>query len=91
MKLMMQLDRDEISRDLPYAIICETRASAKWDTSHRRRLWNEQFTEAERNASIRIFQQAHSMHLVKGVPDSLIMTPETYRLWVKLGAFCANL
>ena len=89
MRMMLVLDREEVQREIPYALICETRFGATWDTGRRRRMWKELFTQGEREAAYRLFSLAHRWYLVKGVPDEVKMTPETLRLWQKLGMFCA--
>lgn len=91
MKIMVELTRDEIYARIPYALICETRYGARWDTSRRRRRWAEEFTEKEKAASTRLFSLAHQWYLVKGVPDTVVMTTKMLALWEKLGAFCGSL
>jgi len=82
---------DEIWKEIPYALICTTRESSIWETARRRRRWMLEFTASEREACIRLFSQAHSWYLTKGVPDKVMMTMKTYGLWQKLGKFCASL
>lgn len=85
------LTHDEIVDKIPYAMICEMRYGARWDTGRRRRAWVQSFTEAERRAAADLFKQAHSWYLVKGVPDTVKMKATTLALWMKLGAFCGSL
>lgn len=89
MKMMLVLSREEVHREIPYAVICETRESSVWNTSRRRRLWKDMFTETEREAATRLFQMAHRWYLTTGVPDKVTMTLSTMQLWQKLGEFCA--
>lgn len=89
MEIMLILNREEIQRKIPYAVICETHESAAWSTGRRRRLWKQTFTEAEQTAAERLFKMAHKWHLVTGVPDKVKMLPSTLYLWKKLGEFCA--
>ena len=91
MEMFIKLDRDEITKTLPYAVICETRSSSRWDTGKRKRLWLAEFDKAERDAAQRIFRLAHNWMLRSGVPDSVVMKPSTIALWQKLGNFCAGL
>lgn len=91
MKLYLEFDHDEIQRKLPYAIIAETTSRAIWNTGRRKWKYAATFTEKEREAISRIKAQAYAWYLVKGVPDSVKMTPATYRLWHKLADFCASL
>ena len=91
MKLRLVLNRDEVNEQIPYAMICETRFGRYWDTSRRRRMWVEQFTESERKQAHCLFNQARLWYLVKGVPDEVVMAGKTYELWQKLGAFCASI
>ena len=90
MKYLLHLDRDDCER-LPYAVICEARYSARWDTGRRKRLWSQEFTESERKKAADIFKKARRYYLVSGCPDELIMAPSTLALWRRLGDFCASL
>ncbi len=90
-KLMIELDRDEIQRGIPYRLICETKSGSRWNTMRRKREWQKQFTDAERDKCSKLFAQAYQWYLVKGVPDSVVMSPGTLALWQKLGAFCASI
>ena len=85
------LNRDEINRQIPYGVVCEGMSSARWNTGKRKRLMKERFTESEIDAIYRLNRQAHSWHLVKGVPDELRIMPKTLALWHKLAAFCCEL
>jgi len=89
-KVMLHLSRDEVQKQIPYAMICETRFGKSWNTMKRKRLWVEQFTEAERKHACELFKQAHLWYLVKGVPESIMMYPRTLHLWQRLGEFCAS-
>ena len=91
MKLYLEFNHDEIQRELPYQIIAETMSRSIWCTGRRKRLMAQSFTERERDAISRIKSQAHSWMFYKGVPDSVKMTPATYKLWHKLADFCASL
>lgn len=89
MKIMMVFDHDEIKKEIPYDLICETHEGGRWNTFRRKRLWNDMFTEKEQKACGRLFRQAKSWSLVKGAPESLMLTADTLLLWKKLGNFCA--
>lgn len=91
MKLYISLNQDEIYEQIPYAIVAETMSGARWNTGHRRRLMKQQFTEAEIEATYRLHKQAYSWYLVKGVPEAVKMTLNTYHLWQKLANFCGGL
>lgn len=90
-KLEIVFERDEIEKNLAYRLICETRETSIWDTMKRKRRWVQEFSANERAAASRIFAQAHSWYLVKGLPDSVRMSVGTLELWHKLEAFCASL
>lgn len=90
-RLDLVFSRDEVADNIPYKLVCETRFSSVWETGRRRRLWVELFTPEERNACIRLFRKSYSWHCVRGVPDEVKMCLSTYKLWVKLGEFCAAL
>ena len=89
MTMMLVLNREDVSKEIPYAIICEARYSSRWNTGRRCRLWKELFTEKERAAARRLFNLAHRWYLTIGVPDEVKMTHSTLSLWIKLGTFCA--
>ena len=91
MKMMIVLNHDEVQRDIPYAVVCETRYGSRWNTMKRRRLWAQMFTEAERKAAHELFQMALLWYLDMGVPNEVKMTIGTYKLWGRLGEFCASL
>lgn len=91
MKVMLQLEREDIYKEIPFGVVCEAREGARWNTGRRKRLWDETFTEKEKEACTRLFRQARTWSLVKGVPEQLIISVNTLRLWQKLGNFCACL
>lgn len=87
----LKLTRDEVNRKIPYAMICEMRYGSRWNTGRRFRAWLSQFSGAEREAAAKLFKQAYSWHLVKGVPDEVKMRATTFALWMKLAEFCGSL
>lgn len=91
MKLYLEFTHDEIQREFPYALICETTEGARWNTGKRRWIYNNLFNEKDRETCREIMKKAHSWYLGRGVPESVKMTPRTYTLWKKLGDFCASL
>lgn len=91
MKLYISLNYDEIQEQIPYAVVAETMSGAKWNTGRRKRLMKQYFNESEIEATYRLHKQAYSWHLVKGVPNEIKMTLNTYHLWHKLAAFCCEL
>ena len=90
-RIMLVLTADEVREQIPYALICETMCGVRWDTGRRRRAWVATFTEEERKACSRLRNQAHRWHLTTGVPDEVTMSTSTYKLWGKLGEFCASI
>ncbi len=91
MEIYLELSQEEVHREIPYAVICETRYGSRWDTSRRRRRWTAEFTEAERRAASELFPKAHNYYVGRGVPERVKMKPGTLRLWQKLGDFCASI
>lgn len=91
MKAILTFARKEIQSQIPYALICETMEGSRWNTGKRRRLMSEQFTESEIKKSYELRKKAYSWHLVKGVPEKVRMSPNTFYMWHKLGDFCAQL
>lgn len=90
-KLEVILTADEIRREIPYMLICETKESSVWSTGRRRRKWNAEFTEEERKSASRLFTLAYKWALKTGVPDKVRMSLSTYALWGRLAAFCASI
>lgn len=91
MRLYISLDHDEIQQTLPYAIIGETASRVIWETSKRKRLFAQTFTEQERDLCYSIIAQAKKWLLRTGVPDDVKMRFTTLALWHRLAAFCAEL
>lgn len=91
MRMFIELSREEIGAKIPYAIVCETMQSSRWDTGKRKKLMKEEFTEKEIKAIYVMKEQARIWFLVKGVPDTLKILPKTLDLWQRLGNFCANI
>ena len=90
MTLWLHLTHDEVQRDIPYGIVCETMEGAYWNTGRRKRLFREMFSESERKKAYELKSQAHRWYLTKGVPDDGVkMSKETYLFWHKLADFCA--
>lgn len=85
------MNRTEIEANIPYKIVAEVIGGAKWNTGRRKRLMNESFTLTERNAIYKIYSQARSWYLVKGLPDELRITPHILRLWHRLANFCCEI
>lgn len=65
------LTSDEVNFRIPYALVCMTRFGAHWETGRRRRRWLEEFTEQERTAATRLFNQSHRWLLTTGVPETV--------------------
>jgi hypothetical protein len=85
------MTRDEVQRNIPYAMICETRWGATWENSRRRRRWAAEFTERERDHAYDLFKMAYKWYLKTGVPEEVKMSTQTLVLWSKLAEFCASL
>lgn len=90
-KVYLEFTREEMRRRIPYAMVCEGQNGSRWNTTRRRRRWMAEFSKRERSAAGGLFRQAHNWMLGCGVPKTVRMTFDTYRLWLKLGNFCASL
>ena len=90
-KLYLSLTHDDVLRMIPYGLIASTRYGGKWNTIRRKKLWDELFSESEKKSASRLFSTAKSWYVVKGVPDSVMMSIHTFDLWLKLGEFCASI
>ena len=91
MKFYIALNHDEIQERIPYALVAETMSGARWGTSKRKRLMKQFFTEVEIEAIYRLHKQAYSWYCVKGVPEEVKMSVNTYSLWQKLASFCCEI
>lgn len=89
--ITLTLDRDDIEKMIPYALICETRFGAAWHRRGRKQRWEQEFSAPERYEAEILCRQAWSWHLKSGVPSSQVMTSGTFAMWVKLAKFCASL
>ena len=85
------LNRDEINVEIPYALVCETMGSVRWNTGKRKRLMKQRFTATEIATIYRMHKQARTWYLIKGVPDELRITPHILKLWQKLADFCCEI
>lgn len=90
-KVFLFLERDEVTRAIPYALICETIGGSVWSTGKRKRAWVKEFSEDEREKCGRLYKTAYDRYLRQGVPDVVKMLPETLKLWIRLGNFCYSL
>lgn len=80
MKHFMVLTHDEIQNNIPYALVCETMYGCRWNNGSRIRKFVNEFTREEQKAISKMKKQSYEWYLVKGVPDQVKMTPETYNL-----------
>lgn len=88
---MIVLDRDEVNKNIAYALICETRYGKSWNGQKRMSRWMTEFTDQERSLARSMFRQAYRWYLVTGVPEEVRMKTKTLVLWNKLAEFCASL
>lgn len=89
-KRMMKLTAEEVRANIPYDLICMVRYGCTWSSGRCRRAWLADFTEEERRAAGRLFKQARSWTVGRGVPDEVTMTEKTFHLWRKLAELCAS-
>ena len=89
MKFYLTLNADEVHNKIPYSMVCMAKEGARWNTGRRKRMWDREFTDAEKAAAANLFKLAHKWTLVSGVPATVKMTPKTFFLWQKLGNFCS--
>lgn len=87
----MLLTADEIQKNIPYQLICQTRYGSIWNTMRRKLKWNDEFTDDEKLKAERLFSQAHSWSVGKGIPNTVRMNLTEYALWDKIGRFCCEL
>lgn len=82
------MTREEIIDTIPYDMICMTRYGTVWRTMARKRLWDIDFSDKEKEEAEKIFKLCHSWFVGKGIPDTVRMDFYTYRLWRKIEEFC---
>ena len=86
----IQMNRDEIQKNLPYRLISETARRSVWGTGKRRRLFNQEFDIGERGACLSIIAQAKAWEKT-GAPERVSLSVTTLALWERLAAFCCRL
>ena len=92
MKVLLELTQNEVYEQIPYEVVCETMYGSRWETMRRRRYMKEWFNDAEVEKIRKLKQQAYRWMCVTGVPNGGVkMHMSTYKLWQKLGEFCACL
>lgn len=84
----LKLTREEVQRDIPYGLICETLYGASWGTGRLKRKFQQEFDEYEKRDIYRLRRKAREWYLEVGVPDTVIMARSTYDLWQRLGRLC---
>ena len=90
-KLEFVFKHNEIQKMIPYELICTTRESSVWDTMKRKRRWKAEFTEEERAKAEKIFRNARSWYLGRGVPEEVRISYADFELWNKIASFCCSL
>jgi hypothetical protein len=88
MKHFIVLTHDEVQNNIPYALVCETMYGCRWNNGSCIRKFVNEFTREEQKAISKMKKQSYEWYLVKGVPDQVKMTLETYNLWFRLADFC---
>lgn len=91
MTIEVVLTDEEVNRNIPYNMICQTRYSRIWNTMHRKIRWNKEFSEIERFKAEKIFCQAYKWSVGYGLPESVRFDLVTYDLWKKIERFCCSL
>jgi len=91
MKMMIEFTMDEVQENIPYALVCETMGGSRWNTMRRKRQWCDLLSETEQRTALNLYKRACDWYLGRGVPERVVMSPSTYKLWEKLGVFCAGL
>lgn len=91
MTFYIALNHDEIQAQIPYALVAETMSGSRWNTSKRKHLMKERFTEAEIKTISGLHKTARTWYLYKGVPEEVHMTLKTYDLWHRLANFCREI
>lgn len=87
MKLRLAFDRDELNA-MQYPVMVEM-----WDrlNKRKRKLYNEEFTEAERDTISRYYRLFYDWYLRRGTPEEHVMARTTYELLNRAIAFFASL
>lgn len=90
MNIEMVFTNEEVKLNIPFEMICQTRYSSIWNTMKRKLLWNQVFTEVEKEKAEKIFRQAYSWY-INGIAEYVRIDFEMYRLWDKIARFCCSI
>lgn len=91
MKVYIELSREEIHNQIPYALVCETFETGITKTGKGKRIFNDMFAESEKRPARELTRTAKRWTLGTGVPDFVRIRPTTLSLWHKLGDYCMRL
>ena len=81
-------NHDEIYYRLHYQLIVESIGSDRWNTgSNKRKLQNE-FTKDEIENINKIYKKSYKWYTHTGIPDTVTLSSNAYKLWLKLVNYC---
>ena len=84
---VVELTKEEVQEQLPYQLVTDTFAKHVSRHENTKTLYDNMFNEHEQHIIKNIRQQAKRW-AQKGIPDTITMPMETYRLWSKLTTYC---
>lgn len=82
-------DRQEIIDNLPYALICDVVHGHMW-TTRERKAFEQLFIGEEKEIADKIVKQSYKWRIKTGVPDSITITAQEYKIWMILADFCSR-
>lgn len=78
MEMMLKLNKEELN-NLQYSVVVEMWDKVQGSMSKRKK-YNEEFTEQERETIRRYYKVFYNWYLVKGTPDNTTMSPKTLNI-----------
>lgn len=87
--VLITFNRQDIINNLPYALICDVVHGDTWSTRERK-AFEQLFTGEEKEMADKIVRQAYKWRIKTGVPDSITLTTQEYKIWMILADFCSR-
>ena len=81
-------NHDEIHDRLHYQLIVESIGSDRWNTGPNKRKLQNEFTEDEIENIKKIYKKSYNWYTHTGIPDTVTLSSNAYKLWLKLVNYC---
>lgn len=90
-KIMLKMTSEEITKTIPYELICETYCRDIFNTGKAKRIRSKCFTDSEWDHCIGLCRTAYKWMLKTGVPNEVEMSVGTLSLWKRLAIYCYHI